>query len=249
MKKIIYLFSALALMVSSCKKDDDTTPSSTSTATAGSTVPKLSDADGVFAAIITNNWVSVPFIGAINTPYGTAVGVISDATGSSTYIDAGTVKCDDTLLVRNSSNNYLFQASGYSATGLSFNTGNAKWEIGGNSAVAAFNYTTTIGFPELDSISSASTINVGASYTLATSSAVTNSDSVIFMIAGPNGNVMKTKGPGTTSTTFTSAELTSLGSGTGIAEIVPYSIESKVLNGKKYYFINENAVTKSVKLQ
>jgi hypothetical protein len=60
---------------------------------------------------------------------------------------------------------------------------------------------------------------------------------------------MKTKGPGTTSTTFTSAELTSLGSGTGIAEIVPYSIESKVLNGKKYYFINENAVTKSVKLQ
>jgi hypothetical protein len=250
MKKIIYLFSALILVVSSCKKDDDATPAATSsTTTVVNTTPDWPDADGLFAAIISNNWIDIPFVGPFNMPYGTAGGYVFSSTGATTFIDAGTIKCDDTLLVRDNTNFYSYKGTGSSATGLQYSSGNAKWEIGGNSSVVGFNYTTTNGFPEIDSISSANTLFSGFSYTLSTSSMITNSDSVIFLIARGGKAYVVTRGPGTTSHTFSAAEVSALGVGTGVAEIIPYSLESKVANGKKYYFLNENTVTKAITIQ
>lgn len=249
MKKIIYIFSALILVASSCKKDDDATPATTTKTTTVNTTPSWPDADGIFAAIISNNWVYVPLVGSFNMPYGTAAGYVFSSTGATTFIDAGTVKCDDTLLTRDNTNFYTYQGTGGSATGLQFSIGNAKWEIGGNSAVVGFNYTTTNGFPEIDSISSSAILTSGSSYTLSTSSVITNSDSVIFVIARGSKSFVVTRGPGTTSHTFSAADILSLGAGTGVVEIIPYSMESKVANGKKYYFLNENTVTKAITIQ
>lgn len=248
MKKITY-FLLLAVLAgfSSCSKDDsDDASTPTPSAPTPNTVPAIGDADGVFAAVYTNNWVDVPFVGVMNLPIGTAVAVVASTTGGSTYVDAGVVKCEDSTLTKNSSNNYYFQPALTNPYGLALG-GSVAWSVSGSASVTALNYTTSNSFPDVDSIANGKTIDKSVAYTLQASGSVTNSDSVIFVVAGPSATLMATRPAGTSSHTFSATEMATIGAGTGIIEIVPYNIESTTtVGGKKYYFINETAVTKMV---
>jgi hypothetical protein len=124
--------------------------------------------------------------------------------------------------------------------------GSVSWSATGAGSVSAINYTTSNSFPNVDSIANGKTIDKSVAYTLQASGSVTNSDSVIFVVAGPSATLMATRPAGTSSHTFSATEMATIGAGTGIVEIVPYNIESTTVGGKKYYFINETAVTKLV---
>lgn len=249
MKKLTYLL-VLAVLAgfTSCSKDDDddNNANTGSTTPTVNTVPTYSDADGVLAAVYTNNWINVPFIGTINTPIGTAVAAFYSTTGGTTYVDAGVVKCEDSTLTKNASNNYYFNPSIYNATGLDL-FGSVSWNVAGNGSFTGFNYTTTTSMPDIDSISNGATVNSGAAFTLTASGSITNSDSVIFIVAGQSKTLMATRPAGTTSHTFSAADMATLGAGTGILEIVPYNWETTTtVGGKKYYFVNQAAATKIV---
>ncbi|MFN8154937.1 MAG: hypothetical protein U0Y08_11660 [Bacteroidia bacterium] len=248
MKKLSYvLMLALLAGITSCKKDDETTDNGGggSTTPTVNTTPTYSDADGVLAAVYTNNWITMPFVGTMNMPIGTAVAAFSSTTGGSTYVDAGVVKCEDSTLTKNSSNAYYFNPSMYNPYGLSLG-GNVSWDVAGNASVPVINYTTSGVIPSVDSISNGTTINKSNAYTLSVMGSISNSDSVIFVVAGPSATLMVTRPAGTTSHTFSATEMGTIGSGSGVVEVVPYNWESTTISGKKFYFVNEAAATKLV---
>ena len=111
--------------------------------------------------------------------------------------------------------------------------------------MTAFNQSvTSIQFPDVDTISSASTIDLSMGYTLTTGT-VTGADSVIFTV----GDVLKTLPGNSTSCTFTAAELSGLSAGQSIAQVAAYKYTNINVGGGDYYFGKETVQTKSVTLQ
>lgn len=243
MKKIHLLFFCAGLaFMASCKKDSG----SSASATQPNVTPTPTDAYGVMAAVKTNNYISIAGF-TMNMPIGTAVAVFGDAAGFDTYVDAGAVTANDSTLTKQSNNSYVFMQTGYNTTGLDFSSGNAKWTVAGNGTVPAINKTTTSGFPFVDSVSAAGEIDITGALTLSAATPVTNADSIIYVVAGPDATLMKTVAGNVNSYTFTATEMGTVGTGTGYLEVVPYNLEKQVISGKAYYFINESASTKMVK--
>jgi hypothetical protein len=248
MKKIS-LFASCALLivvlsVSSCtkKKDSQQAPSNTAPQY---TIP--GDANGAFAAVKT---ISSQTIAGYTTSIdiGTAVAWFGSSTS---FVDGGTVKLNSNSLSKQSNNAYVFTPATTAPTGIDF-TGSEVWEISGNTAngVPAFTKTHYASFPYITDISNTGDVSTTTDFTLSASSYVTG-DSVIFVVSGPNGHVLKVKGPNSTSCSFTAAEMGTLGTGSnmGLLQIAPYTWTVDNSTGKKYYFVKETCVSKFVNLK
>ena len=262
-KKILFI-NALALLTmgafSSCKKEgctDDTATNYNSSATsddgsciheeptpsAGAPSGYTPTFNGVFATLVgvkALSTTSTP-IGPIDTEIGTAVAVFSEDAAAS-FISAGTVSLDGTNLAAQSNNSYVYTPGTSNPTGLSFG-GTLSWS-GTGAAWPSFNASTTVGFPNVTDISSGN-VTMSSNYTLNCGSAVT-ADSIFFAVYGPNGTAMKVVAGGASSYTFTSAELSAVGAGSGFVQIVGINYDLQNISGRDYYLLNETARTKSV---
>lgn len=252
MKKQFYFLFALAsvlLTVSSCNNDDDdNTPQAPANSTP--TVNPPSNADGAFAAVNTITIQDIPFVGPTEIFVGTAAAWFGS---QSSFVDGGTVNCNTSDLTKQSNNAYIFAPTTTEPQGIDFSgTSQVDWVISGNSAnnVPAFNHTHFGSFPNVNGIDADSTIDTNSDFTLMADGSVSG-DSVIFVVAGPNGGITKVMGPNASFCTFTAAEMGTLGTGSnvGLLQIAPYRIEFDNSTGKNYYFIKEEVVSMFVTLQ
>jgi len=244
---ILLLLPAFAFLASCSKDDDSNTSTPPPTASTPSTVPDIADANGVLVSVKSISWTINPlFPLPIITQIGTAVAVFSDNPGSSTFVNAGTVQCESNFLARQGNNSYVFAPSVTAPTGISFNN-DPEWAVQGAGSIPPLNRTTTMGFPSgIDSVSNGTTINKSNDYILTSAGNINNSDSVLFIVAGPSATLSRTLPGNTTSCTFSSIEMGTIGTGNGIVQIVPYNIESTTTGGKKFYFVNELVVSRNV---
>jgi len=249
MKKNVLIIAALVATlatVSSCKKETTAPPPPSNTAP---TVNPPSDADGALVLVntLTYNSTSVPGFGNIVTKI--ELGVAGAWFGAANaFVDAGVVKCQDSLLAKQTNNAYVFVPK--SLTGLD-KSSNTKWEVAGAGSVTGFTYTHNASFPTVDSIENAVDVNTANAFTLSAKGFVSNSDSVIFVVSGPNASVLKVKASNAKSCDFSAAEMGTLGKGdnSGLLQIAPYRLTSSTQNGKKYYFVKETCVSKFVNLK
>lgn len=232
----------------SCSK---TNPAPTPPAATTPTVSTPSDAFGVFVAVKTLTEQNVPIVGTQIIEVGTAVGGFFSTANSGTWVDGGSLSVDDSTLTKQTNNTYFYQIGQSNFTGLDFSY-YTKWAIGGNASnsIPAFTYTHNSNMPSLGSLTSAKDINTASDYTVETTT-TSNSDSVIFIISGPNASIQKVKAGSIRSCLFTAAELGTLGKGdnAGLVQIAPYRITATTQAGKKYYFVKETVSSTFVNLK
>jgi hypothetical protein len=200
------------------------------------------DAFGVLVGIKT---VTTQNVGGFETSIdlGTAVSVFPTSVGSSTFVDAGTVKNNTKLLTKQSNNSYVFTPSQTDFTGIDFDNG-SSWEVSGSSNVTAFNYD-FFPFPSNPKITSSVTeVTISSGYNFTLQSANSNADSVIFILASGNEKAIKVLPGNATSANFSASELAAFKPSTqGLIQVTPYRITNDVVNGKKYYFVNQVTVS------
>lgn len=230
------------------KKDDGTCVYATDTATnkapqPGTYTPSYNGTFATLVGIKTISTTSTP-IGSVDTEIGTAVAVFSDNGGTS-FLDAGTVSINSNDLSIQSNNSYVFTPSQSQPTGLSL-SGNVSWSGTGN-GWPSFSGSTSQDFSNVSEIST-SDISTGTNYTL-TCAGISNADSVYFGIYGPDGSAYFIAAGGTTSHTFSTADVNSIGSGQGYIQVVGLNYDPQSIGGRAYWFINETVRTKSVDIQ
>ncbi len=212
-----------------------------------------SDADGLLVAIKTVSTTENPYLPGypITVEYGTAFVAFPSSPGSSSNLDAGVVKCQDSTLTKQSGNSYGFvPTSSFNITGLSF-SGNSSWNVGGAGSINAFTHTWSP-FPSTPTIySDKETVSRSTGYTFNISS-VSGADSLLFIIASGDKYAEKRTAGNATSVTFSSSDLSILGANNnGLLQVTPYKIQANTAKvpGKKLYFINMATVTDLVKIQ
>jgi hypothetical protein len=238
---------AATLLLGACKKDDDApdTPEvpSDNTPSQTSPTPSFPDAAGVLWAVntITSQTISgMPFeIGS-----GMGVAIFPTADNASAYIDAGTVKLNDEELTRQSDNSYVSIPTQSSPTGIDLSGGSTHWTVSGANGIPAVDLTPSFPFPTVGDITSSTTVVRSSGYTLTVSN-VSTSDSVVFTV----GSVVKMKPSGTTSCSFSAAELASVTAGQSFVQVSPYAYSHEVVSGKDLYFGKQTARTVSATIQ
>lgn len=212
--------------------DDDVTPSTQDT----TVYPTPDDAFGVLVAIKTFTSVTA---GGFTTDveFGTAVAAFIDG---SNFFPAGTVTCNSESLTQNANNSYVYIpdfASPSAATGITLGN-SAQWSVSGQGSVPAISETYA-GFPSKPVITSSTTINSASDYNF-TWNSVTGADSLIVSIYGNNSNATKTVAGNATSVTFSSSDISSVGSTEfGIIQVAAYKQKKEVIGGKNIYLTNE----------
>ncbi|MDB4656039.1 hypothetical protein OAE48_04240 [Flavobacteriales bacterium] len=236
------LAGLVCLSVTSCNLLPDDEDNNASAQPAPPT-PTISDGYATLSAVKTVTFQDIPGFGQIEVDFGIAVGVFFNGVDYNTYLNAGTVTCESETLEEQDNGSYVFIPSQTSASGIDF-SGNPDWNVTGSADVSAFSHTTSIGFPTVGTINSSSTVSSGSDYTLTVAS-VTGADSVIFMMGG----VVHTEAGNATSSTFTSAEISGMGTGTNFAQAAAYKIEEATYGAKNYWFVNEKVVTQSITIE
>ena len=239
---------AATLLLGACKKDEDTpdapsTPSSNTTPSQTGGTPAFAGAAGVLWGIntITSQVLSgIPF----EIESGVGIAVFPTADNASTYIDAGTVKLNDVELTRQSNNSYVSTPTQANPMGIDLSGGGTHWTVSGANGIPAIDQTPSFGFPTVGDITSSTTVTRSSGYTL-TVATISTSDSVVFTV----GSVVKTKPSGTTSCSFSSAELGGVSTGTSFIQVSPYSYTHQMLSGKDIYFGKQTARTVSATIQ
>jgi hypothetical protein len=257
MKNIVYILSVCILLIISCKKknknsiDDNSQTQGTTTGVNVPPPPNLiinvpHDANGVLMAS------RVPYnFGSFTTLVGNASAFFYTSPSDYNYQDAGVVKCNDSILMKQSGSYYFggkainFQT--YS--GINYTAG-SLWNVTGNEA-PAINYTIT-SFPTDANMTSSNLLYKNATYTL-TFNGANNSDSVAVYLGCDSQMVKKTIGATTYSVSFTGSEVASTkkhgSTNKGFFNIIPYSLQSASFSSKKYYFINASTSTWTVTIQ
>ncbi|MBL7800556.1 MAG: hypothetical protein JNL95_07495 [Chitinophagales bacterium] len=259
MKKTAIYLSALLLVavLPSCNKSSSSTP--TPPANTAPTINTPNDAWGVMGVVklqTSYTTPSYPGVPSYTIDYNivSALAAFSDAVGSANLVDAGTVKVNDTILTKLQNNGYSFSPSGVASgsdLGLNPNSFSHFWNVSGSGSVTGFTYQHSGYLPPVGTITSSADVQTNAAYTLSVNTISNNCDSIIWIMAGPNGNVRHTTRPGVYSSTFTASEVASLGKGDnlGLVQVTPYYVMPVTINAKKYYFIKESCATKSVNLK
>lgn len=242
----IAALTVLALATTGCGKEDDAAPATSNTGgssnnSGANTTPSIVGADGALFAVKTITTQTLPFVGTFQVEVNTGVGVFYDDAG--TQVNAGQVECNDSLF--NFTNNaYVYQPTGSNITGIDFSSG-VTWDVTGANGIPAFTRNvTSIAFPAVDTVSTATTFPRNVDYTLATNS-LSGADSVYFTIGG----ILKRLGGNATSCTFTAAELGTLPAGPSVAQIAAWTVTSENISGKDIYFGKETVVTRMITLQ
>ncbi|PWH82911.1 hypothetical protein [Brumimicrobium oceani] len=226
------------------EKDDGSCEYATPAASAPTSYsPSFAGEFGALIAIKTISTSESP-IGPIDTELGTAVAVFSENSGNS-FVGAGTVKVEGEVLSKQDNNSYVYMPSQTNPMGLTYGS-SVSWE-GTGATWEAFSTSTNQGFSSVNPITSGD-ISTSGDYTL-TSGSVANADSILYAVYGSNGNQLVILGGNTTSHTFTAAELSNLGEGSGYAQVVGLNYDQKVIGTKDYWLINETVRTKSIEVK
>lgn len=250
MKKAILSLSLVGILFASCDKVKDVNNNNTNNPTNTNTTPSPMPGTGD-GAIVSVKSVTKTTVGGfpITTEMGTAVAVFGNlATGA--YTDAGTITVNSKTLTKQSNNSYVYTPSASDITGIDL-SGAINWAVGGAGTNPSFNHNAAAqGFPSADDISgSFTTINSGSSFTLSTTNTVSGSDSVYFQLSGPSATVLKRTAANTSSVTFTSAEVQSVGKGSGVVTIAPWNWTTQTFSGKQVHVVNELALTRVVTIE
>lgn len=216
MKKVSLIVSLAAAAIigfSSCEKvkEEVAEQAATQTPTPPSATPPSPDAfntkgiDGVLVAIEAKtemNVSGVPFSFKI----GTAVSYFANTTGDfSTFVDAGSVSCNNKALTIQDNKSYVFMNSNDDVKGIEFK-GSAAWDVAGKGNVKAFKYTNS-GFPSSPTVPGSQECTAGSDFTFA-ASGLSSADTVLFTISSGNGTITKGAAAksGTVEVKFTGAE-------------------------------------------
>lgn len=262
-KSLTALVLAGTIVFTACKKKDDVVPdpptTTGGTTTAGTTTggttgqttsptavtPSISDADGVMIASKVNVITAIPTTTmTVTTVLGTAFANLYSSTGGTVYVDGGTITTNDSTLVKQTNNSYIFTPK--SADGISY-SGSSRWNVSGNGIIPTFAYTAN-GFPSTPTVNSITTLSKGSTFTMNTAS-ISNADSVCFQISAGSKSIFKIKAGNQTSHTFTAAEMATLDiTSNGFLTVTGYRFNNTTVSGKKYYFINLNTKNQSVSI-
>ncbi|MEX0812209.1 MAG: hypothetical protein WD048_08325 [Chitinophagales bacterium] len=252
------LLLCLSLTFISCNKDDsdDNDDQTTTQQTAPNTTPDApGDADGVLAAVNSiqsmdiSEGVQIPGApSTLDVEFNIAVAAFFENKNTESYVAAGdvTVNTDNTLEIQDN-NSYVtaYDATSTDGMDLGFSAGSTvEWKVSGSADVDAFTFTTTKRMPgDVTLEGDYKEVDISANLTVSIDKVSTNADSVLFFLAGENDKYVKFTAAGNaTSHTFTSAELSVL-TGTGVVQVVPFTIEPEEFGGKNFYFVNEVVVT------
>lgn len=237
---------AFGTLLSACKKEEEAPPSSPgggSSSATPSTTPTYTDADAVLAAVRVNTTQSTP-IGPIDIILGTASASFS-VDDFASFVQVGNVTCNSEALTPQSNNSYVHIPSATNPTGIDLTSSNeVVWTVAGGGGFAAFSRTVMGPFPTAGAISSSETVVRANGYTL-TAGSVLNADSVVFTL----GTLVRTLPGNASSCTFTASELSALGAGASLAQVVPYRATSEVIDGRNIYFVKQASRSKSVTIQ
>ncbi|MEZ5017845.1 MAG: hypothetical protein R2800_12380 [Flavipsychrobacter sp.] len=249
MRKLSYLLvpAFCALLMASCVKKEDVVPTTPTTPTTNTgptpQVPTQNNVDGVLAAIKMNFKIEQAGF-TIDVVSEVGVASMYSSTGSSTIVDAGTVKLNSNALDKNSNNSYTKTATtGQTPSDLGLSSG-ASWDVSGAGSVSAFTYNHGSTFPKYTGTMPKS-ITKSSGLTLTFNSGnVKNADSVYVFIASGSNSFIKGYATNAGSITVTSSELSNLATvsdNTAILEILPVKIDLITKNGKQYAFVKEEA--------
>lgn len=235
--KFFTALSVVAILATGCDKKEDETPDNNQNATENY---KFTDSYGVLAAIKS---ISYQNAGGFTIPVeiNTAVAVFPQAAGSSTFASAGTVTINGSSLKKYENNSYIYDNL---LSPLNFNT--VEWNVSGEGDVPVIQKTVARGFPAFSGYSTLpETFSLASGLTISLGNAISNADSVVVVVAGSKNSSIKTVRSGTANVTFTSTELSAIGTGAaGLISVTPYNYQPETISGRKYYFINESNYTK-----
>lgn len=247
-RKLLALSLLSTVAFASCDTKDVTPTPEPTPAPATTSTPTFAEGDGAIVALITRTTTSTP-VGNMDIDLGTGVAVFGNlSTGA--YVNAGTITLNGKTLTRNDNNSYVYMPSMTDITGIELES-NIKWVV----ETPSFTYdagTAGRGMPLAPggiSFTGAS-LNASEAFTLSVSGSISNADSVYFQINGPSKSILKRMGSGTTSVTFTAAEMGSLGKSAGCSmTVAPWNHEQKTLGGKTVHVVNELALSKVVEIK
>jgi hypothetical protein len=246
---LMMLFVVTAVM-SSCGKDDNddnNNNNNNTTSTPSNPLPTFTDSDAVLAAIRVNSTQTVPVVGTINVVIDAASGGFLNG---SNYFDAGAIKVNNFALTKFQNNAYA--VTGTSEGALDFSTGDAvNWNVAGAGSIAGFTHTTSNAMVDAKAFAAntPSTIDIDGNVTLSLEGYPLYATDILWLVIDKNGNSVK-KTNNASSVTFTAAELSTLTKGANaLIEVAAYNYSSETFGGKKVYFVNETATTKSVTLE
>lgn len=250
MKKFVLIVLVLGL-TGSCKKkktqEEETTPVTPPVTVAQNPVTDINvpaDADGALWA----SQIPYEFTNFYVTQLGKSSAFFYSAPGNYSCVDAGVVKCNDSVLVKVSGGSFLFSGkaiNGQPYSGINYASG-ATWTVAGTTSVPAFSVSAP-SFPTPPALTSSTLISKAAPYVL-TYSGVTNADSVVIILNGDSTfRQKKTVVSSAGSFTFTAAEIGKIKKiGSGLfpyLTMISYNMQSTAVSAKKYYFINSNTST------
>jgi hypothetical protein len=243
-KNIIGALLIGGFMLQSCDKVDiiPEVPSDEPTPTSTAAQPQIVGADGALWAVKSHSITTVAGQ-SITMTIGTGVAFFNDGTSTTTFVEAGDVTLNSTGLTKNDNNSYVSIPSQSQPTGISFGS-DVDWTVSGGNGIPAINKTVSLGFPTVNAITSATTIDKSQSYTL-TTSGVTGADSTLFIVGG----VTKTIIGNATTCTFSPAELSGATSGTSVIQIAAYTMMNENVSGKNIYYGNETVQTLTAEIQ
>lgn len=250
MKRIALVVLALGLILG-CKKkktDEESTPAPVTTPTTPPLAPVLpvnipTDASGVLMA----SEIPFEFGNGFVTRLGKASAFFYTAPGDYNYVDAGTVTCKDSVLVKTSGSYYFGgkAINGQAFSGINYGSG-STWSVSGTSSVPSFTFSTA-NFPSIGALTSSTLISKSTPYA-ATYSGAANADSVVIILNGDSVfSQRKTVLASAGSCTFTAAEIAKVKKMGSVnfpyLNIISYSMQLNTVSTKKYYMVNTNTTT------
>jgi len=240
-RTIIFASAFTSLVISGCDKAkevvDDNTPD-TNTPSAPSIT--MGDGYGVLAAVRS---VSETTVAGITIPLevNTAVAGFSNALGSNSFVDGGTVTINSKALTKSSNNAYAYQNL---TDPLSF--GSISWNVTGSSSVPAISYTDDKQIPGYSGYSSLpSTVTRSAGLTISLGSAISGADSIYVVVTDYDSHqLIKRLGGNAAECVIGASELSGFTAGQGMIQVCPWNYKSEDFNSRKFYFVIESAYTK-----
>lgn len=244
-KNIICALLVGGFLMQSCEKEDliPEDPTDSTTQSSGTAAqPQIDGADGALWAVKSHSTTTVAGQ-TINMTIGTGVAFFNDGVTATTFVEVGDVSLNSENLTKNDNNSYTSVPSQSQPTGISFSSG-VDWTVSGGNGIPAISKNVTLGFPTVNAITSATTIDKSQSYTL-TTSGVTGADSTLFIVGG----VTKTIVGNATTCTFSAAELSEVTTGTSFIQIAAYTMMNEDVSGKTIYYGNETVQTLTAEVQ
>lgn len=239
---------AASLCLTACQQEEAEPPApgpggGGSTPSNTSTTPTFTGSEGTLWAI---NTIATQVVSGFPFEMQTGMGVafFPSAADAAVFVDAGAVRLNDVDLTRQSNNSYVSIPTQTDPTGIDLASGSTHWTVAGGNGVPALDQTPSFNFPDVGEITSSTTVDRSSGYTL-TADNISACDSMIFMVGG----VIKYQPSGTSSCTFTAAELAGLAAGPSLIQVTAYSYEHQVISGKDFYFGKQTTRTEGATIQ